>query len=40
MIEIIFFCIIPTLILSIAWAVGIDRMMNEYKDYKGEDFLN
>jgi len=40
MIEIILFCILPTLIISIAWAIGIDNMMRKHKDYKGDDFLN
>lgn len=40
MVEIILFCILPALVISIAWAIGIDRMMNEHMEYKGEDFLN
>jgi len=40
MIEIILFCILPTLIISIAWAIGIDKMVNNHDDYKGEDFLD
>ena len=28
------------LIVSIIWVRGIDKMMKDHSDYKGEDFLN
>jgi len=32
--------VIITIIVSILWVRGIDKMMKDYPDYKGEDFLN
>jgi len=29
-----------TLIISIIWVIGIDKMIQNNPDYKGEDFLN
>jgi hypothetical protein len=31
---------IITLVISILWVWGIDKMANEHPDYKGDDFLN
>jgi hypothetical protein len=31
---------IITVIISILWARGIDKMTHEHPDYKGDDFLN
>jgi hypothetical protein len=31
---------IITLVISILWVRGIDKMANEHPDYKGDDFLN
>ena len=31
---------IITLVISILWVWGIDKMINEHPDYKGDDFLN
>jgi len=28
------------LTISILWVRGIDKMMNDHSDYKGDDFLN
>lgn len=31
---------IISIVVSILWVNGIDRMHREHPDYKGEDFLN
>jgi hypothetical protein len=40
MIAVFFFMFIFVLCISIAWVNGIDNMMKNHPDYKGEDFLN
>jgi len=31
---------IVVVIVSVIWVRGIDKMMQDHSDYKGEDFLN
>lgn len=31
---------IVVVIVSVLWVRGIDKMMKDHPDYKGEDFLN
>jgi Na+/citrate or Na+/malate symporter len=31
---------IVTVLIAIVWANGINKMKEQYPDYKGEDFLN
>jgi hypothetical protein len=38
--KVYLFGLIVTVIVSVIWVAGIDKMKTNYPDYKGEDFLN